>query len=380
MADVLIVADTRSSPEMRHEVPLMVPDPFVYAEVGGTRHAAVSSFEQGRIEELELGIDVTPLEELGLDELARRVANEDELGNELCLRACRTFGLERALVPVNFPIAVADHLRAAGIELEVDGEHFRDRRRVKSDIELAGVRRAQHAAETAMSSVVDVLRRSTRTDGGLVLDGEIVTCELLKRVVDEVFVANGASAEALVVSHGAQTAVGHDLGSGPVAPDDVVLLDLFPVDKASACYADMTRTFVVGAVSDEIREYHGLVKEALELAIAAVRPGVHGKDVHRLVCDFFHEHGQPSQLHKEEGEVLRDGFYHGTGHGVGLAVHEAPYLGRIGHELVAGDVITIEPGLYRHGFGGVRLEDLLLVTESGCENLTDFPYDLEVTA
>ncbi len=105
-----------------------------------------------------------------------------------------------------------------------------------------------------------------------------------------------------------------------------------------------------------------------------------GRDIHRLVCDFFDEHGFPTSLHKEEGAVLEDGFYHGTGHGVGLAVHEAPFMGRIGHELVAGDVITIEPGLYRRGFGGVRLEDLLLVTEDGCEVLTDFPYDLEVAS
>jgi Xaa-Pro aminopeptidase len=140
----------------------------------------------------------------------------------------------------------------------------------------------------------------------------------------------------------------------------------------------MTRTFVVGQVPDEIRANYGLVKDALDLAVAAIRPGVHGKDVHRLVCDFFHERGYPTQLHKPDGTVLKDGFYHGTGHGVGLAVHEAPGLGRIGEELVAGDVITVEPGLYRHGFGGVRLEDLLLVTEDGCELLTDFPYELEV--
>jgi Xaa-Pro aminopeptidase len=378
MADVLIVADTRSSPEMRHEVPLVIPDPFLYAEVGDERHVVAVSYERSRVEELDLGLRVTAWEELGVDELLARGLRPHEISREIFLRACRSFGLESALVPEHFPTGVADYLRAAGVELTPDPEHFRSRRRVKTEAELAGILRAQRAAEAAMSAVRTALARADRRNGGLALDGEALTCELLKRYVDEAFVAHGASADESIVSHGAQTAVGHDMGSGPIAANDVVLLDLFPIDKESACYADMTRVFVVGDTSDEIREYQRLVKEALDLAIAEVRPGVNGKDVHRLVCDFFHEHGYPTQLHKADGEVLEDGFYHGTGHGVGLAVHEAPGLGRVGDELVAGDVITIEPGLYRHGFGGVRLEDLVLVTPEGHEVLTDFPYDLEV--
>jgi Xaa-Pro aminopeptidase len=377
--DVLIVADTRSSPEMRHEVPLVIPDPFLYAEARGKRYAATASFEKGRVEDLGLGIQVVAWEELGLDELMKRGLRPHEIEREIALRACSEIGLASGLVPEFFPTGVADSLRAAGIELTPDPEHFSARRRVKTDAELAGIRRAQKAAAAAMTAVRGVLANATRRDGGLEIDGELVTCELLKRHVDEAFVAHGASADETVVSHGAQTAIGHEMGSGPVAADDVVLLDLFPVDKQSACYADMTRVFVVGETSDEIARYQELVREALDLATAAIRPGVNGKDVHTLVCDFFHEHGYPTQLHKAEGEVLEDGFYHGTGHGVGLAVHEAPNLGRIGDELVAGDVITIEPGLYRHGFGGVRLEDLVLVTDDGYEVITDFPYDLQVS-
>ena len=217
-------------------------------------------------------------------------------------------------------------------------------------------------------------------NGGLVLDGETLTCELLKARIQAAFLAHGALAEEMVVSHGQQTAVGHDMGAGAIAADDVVLLDLFPIDVESACYSDITRTLAVGDVPDEIREWHGLCLEALELGVAEIRPGVDGGAVHRLVSEFFAERGFPTQLTKAEGEVLRDGFYHGLGHGVGLEVHESPSLGMLGEELVAGDVITIEPGLYRHGFGGVRVEDLLLVTDDGYERLTDCSYDLAVTA
>jgi Xaa-Pro aminopeptidase len=169
------------------------------------------------------------------------------------------------------------------------------------------------------------------------------------------------------------------MGSGPIEPGDIVLFDFFPRDRESACFADMTRTFVVAGEPDaELREWHGLCKQALDLCVDAIRPGLNGKDLHRLVCDFFHEHGQPTQLHKPKGEVLASGFYHATGHGVGLEVHEKPGIGRSGEDFVAGDVLAIEPGLYRPGYGGVRLEDLVLVTADGAEVLTDFPYELEL--
>ena len=155
------------------------------------------------------------------------------------------------------------------------------------------------------------------------------------------------------------------------------MLDLAPRDRATGCYADMTRTFVVGEPSDELREYHRLVKEALERSTAQVRAGVNGRLLFEDVCELFHEHGYKTQLNKEPGEALSDGFFHSLGHGVGLDVHERPNLGRVGDDLLAGDVITLEPGLYRSGYGGVRLEDLVLVTEDGPEVLTDYPYDLQ---
>ena len=379
MPDVLIVADTIRSPELRHEVPLAAPDPFLYAEVGGKRSVVVSSLEAGRISGLGAGLEVLTYEDVGVDELLKRGLDFYAHEREMHLAACRRLGVGSAVVPTTFPAGHADFLRANGIELASDQRFFDQRRRVKTEHELAGIRRACRAVEAGVAVGVDMLRSASRSNGVLTLAGEPLTCERIQLEVERAFGEHGAAAEEFVVSHGAQTATGHDGGSGPIAADDVVLFDLFPRDRESACFSDFTRTFSLGPPSDELAEYHRLAKEALDLAVAAVKPGVKGSDIHRMVCDFFHEHGHKTQLHKEDGESLVDGYFHATGHGVGLEVHEQPGVGRVESEpLVEGDVIALEPGLYRHGYGGVRLEDLLLVTADGADILTDYPYELEL--
>jgi Xaa-Pro aminopeptidase len=376
VADVLIYADTIRSPEMRHEVPLAVPDAFLYAERGGEQYVVLSSFELARLAEVAPRLNALPYEELGIDELYAQGLPREEIELEVILRATRRFGIERAVVPSTFPLQVADHLRANGIEVTADREQFARRRRVKNDAEIAGIRRAQHAAEAAMDAARELLRAAVRQNGSLLLDGEQLTCERIKLAVEQAFTANGAFADEFIVSHGSQTAVGHDMGSGPIAPDEPICLDLFPRDRDSGCFADMTRVFVVGTPSDELLEWHKLCKEALDRSVAAAKPGIAGNDLFKITCDVFEEHGYPTLRSKQPGEVLQDGFYHSLGHGVGLEVHEEPTLGRSPGELVAGDVIAVEPGLYRHGHGGCRLEDIVLVTENGAEVLTDYPYDL----
>jgi Xaa-Pro aminopeptidase len=363
--DVLIFADTVRSPELRHEVPLAVPDAFVYVERNGSRYAFVGSLEIPRMDAID-GLQAVPLEELGVDELYTSGMPWYEAEREIVLRACRKMGVQEAITPRGFPLDAADYLRQHGITLKAEGPVFDDRRRVKNEAELAGVRRAQAAAEKGM----DVIRARLR-EGGDVASEDLQAAAL--RAFSE---AGVIAPDMLIVSHGAQTAVGHEPGHGPIAEGEPVVADLYPQDPVSGCYADMTRTFCLGDPPEELLRYHALVREALDRVYEAVRPGIRGSDLHRLVCELFQEHGFPTQLTKDPSKPLEDGFFHSLGHGVGLEVHELPGLGRNGQELVAGDVLAIEPGLYRKGFGGCRLEDLVLVTDDGSEVLTNYPYDL----
>jgi len=374
---VLIYGDSFRSADMRHAVPLGVPDPFLYAEQNGSRHVFVSSMEATRVRELGL-FDVHVPEELGYDELLASGIDLPELRARLALRAAASLGVKRATVPDNFPVWLADRLRADGVELDVDQEVFDDRRRVKTEAQLAGIRRAQRAANAAMDTCRDLLRRAEIGGDELLLDGEQLTVERVKAEMSVVFAAHDTTADEYIVAPGAQGAVGHDMGSGPIRPRTPLVVDIFPRDNASAVYTDMTRTFVVGDVPDDVREWHRLCKEALDAAIAEIRAGADCRAIYDRTCEIFEAAGEPTQRTKKPGETLADGFFHGLGHGVGLEVHEEPGLGRSADKrLVAGDVVTVEPGLYRAGYGGVRLEDIVLVTDDGAEVLTDYPYDLE---
>ena len=378
MADaVLIYADSFRSADMRHAVPLGVPDPFLYAEENGSRHVFASSMEATRLRELGL-FEVHVHEELGFDELMESGLDYRELGAQLALRAVASLGLDRATVPDNFPVWLADRLRAEGVELAVDQELFDDRRRAKTEAQLAGMKRAQRAAEAAMDACRGLLRRAEARGDELLLDGEQLTVERMKADMNVVFASHDTTADEYIVAPGAQGAVGHDIGSGAIRPGTPLVVDIFPRDNASAVYTDMTRTFVVGDVPDQVREWHRLCKQALDTAIAEIRAGADCRSIFDGTCDIFEAAGEPTQRTKQPGEALADGFFHGLGHGVGLEVHEAPGMGRLASKkLVAGDVVTVEPGLYRAGYGGVRLEDIVLVTENGAEVLTDYPYDLE---
>jgi Xaa-Pro aminopeptidase len=378
VATILLYGDTIRYPWMRHEVPLEIVDPFLFVSRDGRGLVMTSLLEVGRIERALPGAEVITAEELGFHDLIEEGMSYDDADLETTLRALRRWEIGDAVVPPDLPVAVADRLRGEGIAIEVDGPAVNDRRRVKTPAELAGIRRAQRAAEAGMAAAEQLIRGARRSDGVLHHDGGPLTAERVRAAIRGACAAAGAPAPADIIVSSALSGGGHDPGSGPLPADLPIMVDVWPRDEESGCWADMARTFVAGETTSEVASLRDVVRDALEAARSAARPGITGRALYDIAAEIIERAGHPTQRTRAPGEILTHGFYFGLGHGVGLEVHEAPLLGLAGHEpLVVGDVVAIEPGIEGlPGVGGVAFEDLLLITEAGSETLTDYSYEL----
>jgi Xaa-Pro aminopeptidase len=377
MPDLLFFGDTERSPAMRHELPAGIGDPFVLAIVGGQMHVAVSDLDRPLVEAAAPGAEVHGFKELGLFELIDQGLRHHEIDLELASRAVALISLREAVADPDMPVFIADRFRADGIVLHLDHDVIAARRRVKSATELAGIRRAQAAAEAGLRAAAATLGRAAPEGDRLVAGGEVLTANAVRAVIREACQRHGVPAPTDLIVSSVWEGGGHEPGSGPLPANLPIVVDLWPRDEESTCFADMTRTFVVGDVPEAVREIEALVRTALERSREAVRPGITGEALYAIACDLFEEAGHRT-LRTGPGDDPEEGFQFSLGHGVGLSVHEAPGLGPTGRdELVAGDVVAIEPGLTVAGIGEVRLEDLVLVTENGAETLTRYPYDLK---
>jgi Xaa-Pro aminopeptidase len=363
---------------MRHEIAEAISDPVIFVDNDGQRIIVASALEESSFRDRnDLVDEFWDYEQLGALELVRDESlDRDLIGAELVLRAVKKLGVSSVLVPPTFRLQVGDHLRAQGVDVVIDAKSWSDRRRSKTPWELEGIERAQRATETAMLSATRMLREAEPTgDGKLRFEGEILTAEWIREVMVGDLLSQGAESEEILIQSGDQCLEGHGLGLGPILPDQSLIIDCFPRDRRTGAYTDMTRTFVPGRPSEELSKIYKDVREAMDIALDAVRPG--SDDAFRKVSDFFHEKGYPTRLHRRDGGNPREGFPYALGHGVGLEVHEKPGMGLRSDALIERDVVAIEPGLYFKGVGGVRLEDTVLVTEDGPVHFTDpFPYDL----
>lgn len=383
MPALLLFDSTERSAALRHEVPLAIIDPFLFAQAGDRTVVATTHLEADRIAGVLPGAEVLDFFALGLRELIVGEGLDREAAvRAVVVRAVREAGVREAIVPGEFPVGLADALRTAGVALTVDDAAVALRRRAKSPVELGGIRRAQAAAEAGMAAAASLLARAEPDgDGRLRLDGAQLHAERVRAALREACAAQGAPCPPDVIVASVWQGTGHTPGHGPLPAGLPIQVDLWPRDEVTGAWADMTRTFVVGDPAPEhaeaIARQEQLVRAALQDARAAARPGVTGRELYDATCERFEAAGHRTQRTGPDPEHPFDGFQFALGHGVGLEVHEAPGLGLAGREpLVAGDVLAVEPGLWDHRIGGVRYEDLLLVTDDGCETLTRYRYEL----
>ena len=360
----------------------LAPDPVICLRVAGKVYLAVSSMEYGRAKKQARADEVLSFDELEVMQLARELQSG---GRALAAAAA---GLLEKLEAASFPVAVppslgvlyADELRVRGLTVAPDVKLFASLRRAKTEEEISYIEKTQRDVEAACAHAVEILKEAeVAEEGTLLYDGEALTSERLRSEIDVELLRRGCAVDGTITTGGSQAADPHERGHGPLKAGESIIIDIFPFDKASRYYADMTRAFIKGEPSPELEKMYDAVLEGQKVALSMIRAGVNGRDVHQKVSDVLHEQGYKTLVHDQKpGEPLQEGFIHGTGHGVGLEIHEAPRISIADETLVPGDVVTVEPGIYKPGVGGVRIEDLVVVTEDSCRNLTNFPKEFQV--
>ncbi len=292
-----------------------------------------------------------------------------------CLRRA---GATRATADRALPLIFADFARQAGIEITCDVAMWVNERRQKTEEEIEALREAQGVTEEAVQMACELIASAdVRRDGVLLHDGEPLTCERVRAAVDHWLLDRGYSNPPAIIAGGPSGADCHNLGYGELKTSEPVLVDVFPRNRRTRYCGDCTRTVVHGDISDEIARMHAAVRQAKAAAMRKVAPGVTGEDVHRATTRAIEEAGYSVGLPDEQSPDSYCTIPHGTGHGVGLDVHEPPLLDLKGPALLLGEAVTIEPGVYRRDIGGVRVEDIIIVTEDGCESLNTISEGLQ---
>ena len=372
----LVDADGANSTQ-RYLSGFAAPDPFTTVYTPDATAILVSALEFGRATTDSRADEVSRLADYDYRELASEHGAEAAKARVVAAWL-DDLGVDAVATPDRFPLGPADRVRERDIGVTPDTDDVVTGIRArKTPEEINHVRDTQRANEAAMRAAEALLREADVTEGSadpvLHHDGAVLTSERVKTEIESTLLEHGCGLDETIVACGADAADPHNRGSGPLRPDEPIIVDIFPRSKTTGYHGDMTRTFVVGEPDDTVSEWFDRTHEAFDAALDAVEPGVTGAAVHDAVCDVYEDAEIPTLRSDPTAET---GFIHSTGHGVGLDVHELPRVAPDGDELRPGHVVTIEPGLYDPSVGGVRIEDLIVVTDDGYENLTEYPVEL----
>jgi Xaa-Pro aminopeptidase len=369
---ILIVAASERDANLYYATRFLSPDSFVFVQTATHKILLMSDLEIDRAK-AQATVDVVLSYAVYEKKLKDQGITEPRAA-DVINAVLQEFGVTDLIVPTNFGIDLADALRERGLRLSTRKEPFYPERAIKSPDEVEQVAQTMRATEDALGQAIEVIRAADIHKGQLYCEGQPLTSEYIKKLINVKLMENDCIAQHTIVACGDDACDPHNEGNGPFRAHEAIVMDVFPKSSKTGYYADITRTVVKGTPSDALRRIYDIVLQGQELGLQMVKAGASGKAIHSAINDLFERSGYQTGIVNERMQ----GFFHGTGHGVGLEIHEPPRISRVDDTLQPGHVVTVEPGLYYPGIGGVRIEDTVLVTSDGCENLTTFPKYFEV--
>jgi len=370
---ILLYADSERSADMLYLGRIQVPDAFVAFVAGGKKYAVLGALELGRARKESAFDKILPLETY-LQRARKRWPDRKPGPAEVVALVAAEFRVKNFYIPDDFPAGLATRISQLGVGLTIVTDAIFPEREVKTPREIAAIREGNRCSAAGLAAAERLLRASKIKGRQLLHDGKPLTSECLRRAIEVACLEAGSLSHGTIAAGGDQACDPHCVGHGPLRANELIVVDVFPRVQTTGYHGDMTRTFLRGRASDAQRALVEAVRAAQFGAMQSIRAGVNGRDIHHGVIAEFEQRGYATK-HTAKGSV---GFFHGTGHGLGLAVHELPRMSTVDHTLLKDSVVTVEPGLYYPGLGGCRIEDVVQVTARGAKQLSDFHYDWEL--
>jgi len=370
---ILLYADSEHSADMLYLGRIQVPDAFVAFVARGKKYAVLGALELGRARKESAFDKVLPLETY-LQRARKRWPDRKPGPAEVVALVAAEFRVKNFYIPDDFPAGLATRISQLGVGLTIVTDAIFPEREVKTPREIAAIREGNRCSAAGLDAAERLLRASKVKGRQLLHEGKPLTSERLRRTIEVACLEAGGISHGTIAAGGDQACDPHCVGHGPLRANELIVVDVFPRVQTTGYHGDMTRTFLRGRASDAQRALVEAVRAAQFGAMQSIRAGVNGRDIHRGVIAEFEQRGYATR-HTAKGSV---GFFHGTGHGLGLAVHELPRMSTVDHTLLKDSVVTVEPGLYYPGLGGCRIEDVVQVTARGVKQLSDFHYDWEL--
>ena len=370
---ILLYADSERSADMLYLGRIQVPDAFVAFVARGKKYAVLGALELGRARK-ESAFDKVLQLETYLQRARKRWPDRKPGPAEVVALVAAEFRVKNFYIPDDFPAGLATRISQLGVGLTIVTDAIFPEREVKTRTEIAAIREGNRCSAAGLDAAERLLRASKVKGRQLLHEGKPLTSERLRRTIEVACLEAGGISHGTIAAGGDQACDPHCVGHGPLRANELIVVDVFPRVQTTGYHGDMTRTFLRGRASDAQRALVEAVRAAQFGAMQSIRAGVNGRDIHRGVIAEFEQRGYATR-HTAKGSV---GFFHGTGHGLGLAVHELPRMSTVGHTLLKDSVVTVEPGLYYPGLGGCRIEDVVQITARGVKQLSDFHYEWEL--